>query len=583
MVQDIRHALRGMRRRPATAVLAVVTLGLGIAASTAMFSVLDTVLLRPLPYPEPEQVVSIYTRNPQFAGHPTLGFAAARGSFSYPEFRAVREGAAGILEGAALVMTSGAVIYGAGEPERIPLGITNPDLFARVLRVAPAVGRVFTEEDERSGASVVLLTEGFWRMRFGGDADVVGTTLRFGDQPFEIIGVVPHEAHVTGADVDAWVLQQPNENWGDHNTGGVARLARGVSIEQASERLSAMLGAALPAGHAQHGVNLFPRHADETRTASGPVWLLAIASIVLLAVACGNVTVLLVGSAIDREQELAVRAALGAGRGRLIRQLLTESVMLGGAAAGLGTLLAYGATRVLTLLAPPGVPRIGDASVDLRVLLFAAGTGIVCSILFGLVPALRFSRTDLRSSTSVATRGSTAARSRVQGALVVSELALATLLLVGAGLLVRTFLALNALDPGFAADATLAVRLTAPSSRIAPVADSDSARIAAVSALYDRVAEELESVPGVTGVALTSNLPLSPDRSNNDVTLEGYDEAVLAERRFVSADYFDVMGIRIVEGRTFLESEDRPAAIGTVIISEGLARRAYPDGSAVGR
>jgi putative ABC transport system permease protein len=582
-MQDIRHGLRGMRRRPGPTIVAVLTLALGIAASTAMFSVLDTVLLRPLPYPEPERVVSIYTRNPEFAGHPTLGFAADRGSFSYPEIRAVRESSADVLEGVALVMSGGAVIYGAGEPERIPVGVTNPDLFSRVLRVPPAVGRVFTDEDERSGSSVVVLTEGYWRRRFGGDADVVGGTLRFGDQPYEVIGVVPGEAGIPGFEVDAWVLQTPNESWGDHNTGGVARLAPGITMEQAQDRLSAALAAAVPAGHARHGVNLFPRQADETRGASGPVWLLALAALVLLAVACGNVAVLLVGSAIDREQELAVRAAMGAGRGRLIRQLLTESMVLGGAAAALGVLLAQGATRVLTLLAPADLPRIGNAAVDLRVMLFAATAAVVCSILFGLVPALRFSRTDLRSSASVATRGSTAARSRIQGVLVVSELALATLLLVGAGLLVRTFFALNAVDPGFAAESTLAVRMTAPSSRIAPEAANDSARVLAVSALYDRVVEELATIPGVSGVALTSNLPLSPDRSNNDVNLEGIDEPVVAERRFVSADYFDVMGIRIVEGRGFTPEEDRSDAMGTAVISEGLARLAYPDGSAVGR
>jgi putative ABC transport system permease protein len=583
VLHDVRHSLRAMRRRPGTAILAVLTLGLGIAASTAMFSVLDTVLLRPLPYPEPERVVSIYTRNPELAGHPTLGFAADRGSFSYPEMRVVREESAGVLDGAAIVMTGGAVMYGAGEPERIPLGVTNPDLFSLVLRIPPAVGRVFTDEDERTNANVVVLTEGFWRDRFGGDADVVGSTLRFGDEPFEVIGVLPYEARVAGYDVSAWVLQEPNENWGNHNTGGVARLAPGVTLEQAAERLSAVLAAALPAGHGQHGISLFPRHADETRSASGPVWLLAFASLVLLLVACGNVAVLLVGAAIDREQELAVRAALGARRGRLIGQLLTESLLLGGAAAVVGVLLAHGATRILTMLAPSGVPRIGDAAVDLRVLLFAAVTALACSLLFGLVPALKFSRTDLRSSASIAMRGSTAARSRTQMVLVVSELALATLLLVGAGLLVRTFLALNAVDPGFAAQSTLALRMTAPSSRIAPEADGDSARFAALSALYDRVAEELATVPGVSGVAMTTNLPLSADRSNNDVTLEGLDEAVLAERRFVSAEYFDVMGIRLIEGRSFTAAEDRAGADGTAVISAGLARRAYPDGSAVGR
>jgi putative ABC transport system permease protein len=583
LMQDLRHALRGMRRRRGTTLLAVLTFGLGIAASTAMFSVLDTVLLRPLPYPDPDAVVSVYARNPQFAGHPTLGFAADRGSFSYPEFRAIRDHAAGILDGVALLSSGGAVIYGAGEPERIPLGITTADLFGRVLRVPPAVGRVFDENDERADANVVVLTESFWRRRFGGDTDVVGTTVRFGDQPFEIVGVVRDEARVAGMDVDAWVLSGQDENWGNHSTSGIARLSAGMTAAQADERLSAVLANAVPEGHDRHGVNVYPRHADETRNASGPVWLLAVAAFVLLAVACGNVAVLLVGSAIDREQEFAVRAALGAGRRRLVRQLLTESLLLGAAAAAVGVLLAQGATRALTLLAPAGVPRIGDAGIDLRALTFGIVAAIVCSLLFGLLPAVRFSRTDLRSAAAITTRGSTASRSRVQSLVVTGELALATLLLVGAGLLARTVLALNAIDPGFAAESTLALRIAAPASRIAPEAEGDSARVVAIAAFYDRVADELATLPGVTGVALTSNLPLSPDRSNNDVQLEGYDEAVIAERRFVSAEYFDVMSIPIVEGRTFNRDEDRAGVPGAVIISEGLARRAYPDGSAIGR
>ncbi|MGH7552271.1 MAG: FtsX-like permease family protein, partial [Longimicrobiales bacterium] len=361
-------------------------------------------------------------------------------------------------------------------------------------------------------------------------------------------------------------------------------LQPGVTTAQAAARLSGLLRGALPADHDTHGVNAFQRQGEETRNVRGPLLLLAAASLLLLVVACGNVAALLVGAAIDRQQELAVRASLGAGRGRLITQLLTESAALSLVAAAAGVLLAFAATRGLVLLAPEGVPRIDDATVNLRVLLFGIVLSVTCGIVFGLIPALGFSRTDLRTSISIATRGSTGNRGRLQSVVVVAEVALATLLLVGAGLLTRTVLALNATNPGFAAAQTLSLRLSIPTSRITRNIEGDSAQLVAVDAFIGAIVNEIRAIPGVRGVALTSNLPLSPDRSNNDVQPEGYEgDPIIAERRFVSHDYFSVMGIRIVEGRTLEPDDDRPGAPGRVVISEGLARAGYPNGSPIGR
>jgi putative ABC transport system permease protein len=583
LLQDVRYAWRSLLRRPATTTLALLTFGLGIAASTAMFSVVYAVLLKPLPYPASESIVSVYTTNAEFAGHPTLGFAAERGSFSHPELRALRENGGDMLEGLAFVLSGGAVLYDGEEPERIALGYTDVDLFGRILRVSPLHGRTFDEEDARADARVILLMEDFWRSRYGADPGVVGGTMRLADVPYTIIGVLPQRAAPVGYDVAGWQLITPEENWGNHWTHLIGRLRSGVTPEQASARLSAVLAGALPADHGAHGVNVLPRLAEETRGVRGALWLLALASVLLLAVACGNVAALLVGTAIDRQQELAVRAALGAERGRLIRQLLTESAVLGGGAALIGVLLAAGATRALVLLAPAGVPRIAEATIDARALAFAVVVALGCGVLFGLVPALGYSRTDLRRSMGNATRGSTGDRGRVQGIVVVAELALATVLLVGAGLLARTVLALNAVDVGFAASETLAFGLSIPTSRLIEQDASDSTRLAAVDAFYRRALEEMDALPGVRGVAITSNLPLSPDRGNNDVQLEGYDAAIVAERRFVSPNYFDVLGIRIVEGRAFTDGEDRPDAAGTIVISEGLARRAWPNESALGK
>jgi predicted permease len=583
LLQDVRYAVRAMTRRKAVTALAVLTFGLGIAASTAMFSVVDAVLLKPLPFTDPHEIVSVYTRNDQFAGHPTLGFAAERGSFSTPEFTAVRANGADVLDGLAILSTGGATLYGEGEPERIPVGLTTTDLFSRVLRVNALHGRVFEEEDARSGERVVLLEEAFWRSRFGADTDLVGRTIQFGDQPYTVIGVLPEDVQITTQDVSAWLVTSGDENWGNHWLTAIGRLKDGVTPEQATARLSTALAAVLPADHDAHGVNAFPRQAEETRSVSGPLWLLALASLVLLAVACGNVATLLVGAAIDREQELAVRAALGAKRGRLIRQLLTESALLGVGAAVIGVLLANVATRAFVLLAPPGVPRIADAGIDVKALAFAISAALGCGILFGLIPALNFSRADLRRSMTITTRGSSGDRGRVQGTVVIAELALATVLLVGAGLLARTVIALNAVDPGFATNETLALRFSLPASRLVKDVSNDSARFAAFDALYARMLDEIGSLPGVRGVALTDNLPLSADRGNNDIKPEGYDEYLIAERRFVSPNYFAVMGIRLVEGRSFTQEEDRPDATGTMIISEGLARLAWPGESALGK
>lgn len=584
LLQDLRYAVRAVLRRPAVTALAVTTLALGIAASTAMFSVVNAVLLKPLPYEDPGQLVSVYTRNDEFAGHPTLGFAAERGSFSGPELRVLREEGRDVLSGLAMVFWGGTgTMYGTGEPERLSLARTTPDLFDKVLRTRPIAGRVFNEEDERTRANVVLLEEGFWRRRFDADAGVIGTSIQLGDTPYTIIGVIPRATSLPHARADAWVTEFLSNEWGNHMTAAIGRLQPGVSAEQGSARLSALLAGAVPAGHSQHGVNLFPRQEDDTRSVRGPLMLLALASLVLLAVACGNVAALLVGAAIDREQELAVRAALGAGRRRLVRQMLTESTLLGLAAAALGLLLALLVTRGLVLIAPQGVPRINEAVIDGTALIFAVVVAIVCGILFGLVPALGFSRTDLRRSMTITTRSVAGTRSRIQGAVVVAELALATVLLVGAGLLARTLLALSTVDTGFAATETLSVRVSIPNSRIVDSNAPDSVRAGAVDQFYLRLADEMGALSGVTGVAITSNLPLSGDRGNNDVQLEGFDESIVAERRFVSANYFAVMDIAIVEGRAFTADDDRAGAPGVIIISEGLARRAWPSESAVGK
>ena len=594
LVRDARYALRAVLRRPLVGVLAALTLGLGVAASTAMFSVVDAVLLRPLPWESPEDVVSVYTTNKEFEGHPTLGSAALRGSFSGPELRVLREEGDDVLDGLAMYFLASATIYGEDEPERVTLGRTTPDLFEKILRARTIAGRVIGAADAEADAKVLLLEEGYWRRRYG-DPSVVGRTVRLGDTPYQVVGILA-QATTLPVGADLWVLTKLDPGWNYHQRGAIGRLRHGVSPDLAKSRLTTLLAGALPPGHT-HGVNVIPKRADDTRGVRGPLWLLGLASIVLLLVACGNVAALLIGAAIDREQEIAVRAALGAGRGRLVRQMLAESTLIGVAAAGIGLLLAFLVMRGLVLIAPtgmpptgdaliaaPGVPHIGDATLDAQALGFAVAVAILGSVVFGLIPALVFSRTDLRRSMTVATRSVAGTRARVQGAVVVAEIALATVLLIGAGLLARTVVALNHLDTCFSTERTLAVRTSIPTSRLVAADVPDSVRAGVVDGFYSHLMEEMSAVPGVRGVAMTSNLPLSTDRGNNAVGLEGYEgEELIAERRFVSPTYFDVLGIRMVEGRSFTPEEDRPGMPGTVVISEGLARAGWPDRSAIGR
>jgi predicted permease len=585
VLQDLRFAVRTLVRRPTTSILAVLTLGLGVATSTAMFSVVDAVLLRPLPFPEPDRLVSLYPTNPGFEGHPTLGDAAVRGTFSYPEFEDLRENSAGALEAVAILGWGSAILVADDGPaERITLAGTSPGLFTEVLRVQPVAGRFFGPEDEGVQGRVVL-TESFWERQFGRDPGVIGSTIQLGGGR-EVIGIVPRGAELSRfAGVEAWVLMTPQTNRGDHSFYAVGRLAGGVSPERASAMLSSALEAAGPPGETHdHAVNVFTHLADDTRSVRGPLILLAVAALVLLLVACGNVAVLLLGAAIDREQEMTVRGALGAGRSRILQQLLTESLVLAGAGAVVGVVLTRLATDALVLLAPAGVPRIAEAAVDGRALGFGAGVAILCAILFGLAPAVLASRTNL-AGTITSSRGSTnAGRARLQGILVGCELALATVLLVGAGLLGRTVLALGSVDTGYTVDRLLSVQLSIPWDRMLEGIEGQEAQAAVVLSRQDEIVERIRAVPGVRDVAWTSVMPLSSQRGNNAIEPDGWvGDAIIAERRFVSANFFDVMGIAIIEGRAFEETDDRSGAAGTMIVSEGVARTVWPDGSAVGR
>lgn len=579
---DLQLAMRSLRHRLAFAVTAAVTIALGIGASTAMFSVVNAVLLRPLEYPDPERLVSIYPSNPDDLDDLALGFH--RGPFSWPEFFAVREQQTSFTGVAAYRSMSG-TLAGDGPPERLRIHETNFELF-QILQVSPALGRLFTADDDPTAEPVALLAAGFWRNRFGADSAIVGRSIQIDDRALRVVGVLPDGFRVGTRRSELWIPMvgsSSDRGWGVHNiTGAIARLAPGVSIEQAQDEMAGIIRASAPPDHGTHGALVYARLADETRSFRTPLVALIAGAFLLLAVACGNVAAILLGAGIDREHELAVRVALGASPRRIARQLLTESVLLSLVGGSGGVVAATLGMQMLLRLAPEGIPRVDTAGIDGTVLLFSVLVATAAGLAFGLVPAAVLSGTEPARVVNVS-RGTTRRRARMHTAVVVAELALATVLMVSGALLTRSLFALNRVDPGFEREGLLAVTLAIPMQRYS----DDPEGLTAVDSDFQRIVDEIRALPAVREVGVTSNTPLSPSRGNNKVLPEGWppgpDAGLLAEFRFVSVDYLTTMRIPILEGRGFDERDDRVSSPHTTIISEGLARRAWPGESAIGK
>lgn len=598
VLADVRFALRTFRRLPGPMTFALVSLALGIGASTAMFSVTDSVLLRPLPFPDPDRLVSIYPGNPRMAGHPTLSGAAERGTFSLPEFHWIAENQDAFDHVGAYFSYGGPSLTGDGAPRRLDWIRATPGVLP-ALAVEPVLGRAFGEEDDPArGGRSVMLTESFWSTRFGRDPDVVGQTLRLDDASHVIIGVLPDRVADATWPAQIWTLMTGSSdqgNWGNHNVSGVlGRLRDGVSIAQADAQVEALLAGVGPDRSHDHLGSVFPRLEDQTRHVRPGLLALVAAAFVLLVVGCCNVGAILLGVGIDRQREMALRGAVGADRGRLTRQLLTEGMVLATSGAVLGVLIAFLLAKGLVILAPDGVPRVDEAAVDGRALLLATAVAAAAGLVFGLFPALGLRWSNLSSSLTSA-RGDMGGRNRFQSAVVAGELALATVLLISSALLGRTLLALDRVDLGFDAEGLYAVDLAIPFHRFTATEDEDGSEAgsrdpeAALDAYVQEVVDGVAALPGVSSVAVTSIVPLGGSQSNNDVHPEGWDpeahggEVLVAERRFVSGNYFETVGIPIVEGRGFTEADNGPDAQPAVIVSRGLAERAWPGESAAGK
>jgi putative ABC transport system permease protein len=585
--QDLRYALRGLRQRPGFTLVAVLTLALGIGANTAIFSVVNGVLLRALPYERPERLAMIW-------GHRNQEPLAELSVSEYWDLRERTHAFAGV----AAFADGNINLTGTGTPERIRAGYFTANAPA-LLGVAPAIGRGFTaDEDLPGGPPVVLLGDGLWRRRFGADPNVVGRVLTLDDTPTTVVGVMPPDfqlpTHYAGAPKELWAPMQldPAINRGErgwHFLEVIGRLRDGVALEAASAETSTLMRGMLAAYPMEYTPEFDGSATAVSQSVVGdvrPALLVLLGAVaLLLLIACANVAGLLLARSEMRQREIALRTALGAGRSRLVRQLLTESLLLAVAGGLVGLLLAVWGVQGLVLAAPPSVPRLDAVGIDVRVLGYTLGVTLLTGILFGLAPALHAVRGDLTGALTDGGRAGTTGRGRqrVRQALVTGQIAVALVLVTGAGLLVQSFLRLRQVDPGFEPEHLLTARV-----ELSPVRyhDNDVKR-----RFYENLLERLRSIPDVRSAATARALPMTGRLEIGDWSfiLEGQAASPPlptdwhpADWQVVSPDYFRTMGIPMLQGRDFAAT-DRLGTPGAMIVNRTLARQAWPDGDALGR
>ncbi len=576
--QDLRYGARMLLKNPGFTLIAVLTLALGIGANTAIFSVVNGVLLRPLPYFDADRVVTLWQRNNQ-SGAKENGASPANFFDWQSRSQAFAEMAA--AEPYSLNLT------GQDEPEAFRAWLVTAGFF-QILGAGALHGRTFAQEEYKAGNErVVIISYGLWQRRFGADPNLIGRTLRLNGQQYTVLGVMPPEFQFpTGREM--WAPRIATERdqviRGSGYLPVIGRLKPGVTLAQAQEEMdgiAARLTAEYPQANAERGVMVVPLPEQLTGRVRPALLVLLGAVGMLLLIACANVASLLLARAAEREREFAVRAALGAARGRLARQLLTESLLLAQLGGLLGILLAGWASSAILSLSPGDLPRVGEVRIDGRVLAFALGVSALTALIFGLAPALRFSRPDLNRSLKEGGRGTTGlARHRLRQALVVSEVALALVLLVGAGLLLRSFARLLQVNPGFSTDRALALEV-----HIFGVARTPELKAAFIEQTLDRIA----ALSGVQAAGAVSALPFHDNAisPNTAFTIEGRPlplpgQEPTAYLTVATADYFNTLGIPLRRGR-FFSRFDRRDAPPVALVNETMARRYWPGEDPVGR
>jgi putative ABC transport system permease protein len=594
MWQDLRYGARMLLKNPGITFVVILALALGIGANTAIFSVVDTVLLRPLPYPESDRLVFLNETSK----------AMDEISVAYPNFTDWRNQNQ-VFEKIGVYNRSSYNLTGAGEAERIVTAQMSADLFA-ALRANAALGRVFTNDEDKPGAApVVVLSYPLWQRRFGGQAGIVNQQLTLNGKSYTVIGIMP-QGYQFPSRVEMWVpvgQLSGDPDWqqrGNHpGLYGVARLKPGVSFAQAKAEMD-MIGANLEKqyndSNAGNGIGVRPLleiFAGDIRRA---LWVLFAAVAFVLLIACANIANLLLARAQSRQKEMAIRAAMGAGRWRIARQLLTESVLLALIGGTLGLLIAQWGIRLILYISPDAIPRAKEIALDWRVFAFTIGLSFVTGILFGLVPALQAGVVDVHETLKETGRG-TSGRHWLRSSLVVVEVATTLVLLIGAGLMIRSFYRLQKVNPGFSYDHLTSFTVALPEKKYNTADQRDQ--------FFGQLLENLRGLPGVEATAAASGLPLGNNGWQTSFVVDGRprpprDQTPLMEACLVTPDYFRAMNIPLKSGRYFNDHDDRSslagkdlskldeierdmAAMNAIVIDEGFARRYWPNEDPVGK
>ena len=574
---DVRFALRTLRKQPAFTAIAVLTLALGIGANTAVFSVLNSVVLSQLPYAEPQQLVRLYEAK--------LEEPAMRNFLTVPDVIDVREevrafSSVGISYTYEAV--GGDLTSDDGATRRIRLMPVSADYFG-TLRATPLIGRSFTRDEEIPDLPRVVLSHGLWHQVSNADSTIIGRTVRIDGVSMEVIGVMrPTFLDVVAGEVDAWTAQNTADggynNRDNHYVSAIARLAPGASIAQAQAEVDALmrrLGEQFPNTNDKRRIRVLPLHADVVGESTSAIYILVGAAGLVLLMACLNVANLFISRAVARSQETAVRTALGAARHRLVVLRLTESALVAAMGGAIGSVLAPLGVRALLSVSPDALARAEEVSFDARLLTFGVVVTVVTSLLFGGWPAWSASRVDPSDALRDGSRGNTGGRRERRGRsmLVASQVAVAIVLLTGAGMLLRSFIERQRVDLGFATNGLTTFQVNLPTARYA----DGAARIG----LHDAYQERLRTLPGVEHVGATSWLPANGGHYQWGFRKVGDEGFAPTQIRVIDGDYLAAFGIVVREGRQFT-ANDRMNTDSVALISESLARRLYADGSAIG-
>jgi predicted permease len=592
--QDLYFGLRLLWKKPGFTLVAVLSVAIGIGANSAIFSVINALLLRPLPYEGADRLVILWNRSP--------GLNVEQDWFSPGQYLDVKTSNQ-VFEEVAITIGASFNLTGQGTPEHVDAARVSASFFP-LFGAKALFGRVLLpEEDAQGKPPTVILSYGFWQRHFGSDQEVIGKTLTLNGNPFTIVGIMPADFSlnkeimpaVNGIQNADLLLPLPlsdsaRSNRGNEDFNIFGRLKPGVSIARAQadmDGIASRMKEEFPGNYPPNGgltISVVPL-LEQVVGDIGPALPILFGAVgFVLLIACANVANLLLARAAVRQKEIAIRLSLGAGRLRIIRQLLTESLALALMGGVMGLAVALLAVRVLRLMAGATIPRLQEISIDGRVLAFTFLLALVTGIIFGLLPALRATRVDLNTSLKESGRNAAGAsgrsHQRLRKLLVISEVALSLVLLIGAGLLIRSYQRIVNAHPGFNPKNLLAMRLLLPASRYQ--------KPEAIAAFYQRVRESLKTLPGVESAATTYSLPMSSVAlAWEPISIEGYipqtaDETIISNVRIVSPDYFSAMGIRLMDGRLFTE-HDRQGAMETVIVNEALAARFWPDENPIGK